>query len=258
MDLSEAAEQLYAAPPADFVTTRTRLATAAKKDADPGLAEEIRALRKPTTVAWLLNLIARTEPAVIADLNDLGERMRTAQAKGDGPALAEARPERHERIEALVAAVAGLAEERGRRFGPAARDQVADTAVAALADEASGRALASGQLLRALRYAGFGEVELDDAVATPLRLVPAVPAGGDEAEPEEELGEAAARRAAELEEARDRLRESERELSAARLARSEAEQALQTAAARVAVLEQAVTEAEAAVNALAVEVPPLE
>lgn len=257
MDLSEAAEQLYAAPPADFVTTRTRLATAAKKDANPGLAEHIRALRKPTTVAWLLNLVARTEPAVIADLNDLGERMRTAQAKGDGPALAEARPERHERIEALVAAVAGLAEEQGRRLGPAARDQVVDTAVAALADEASGRALASGQLLRALRYAGFGEVELDDAVATPLRLVPAVPAGGDE-EPEEELDEAAARRAAELEEARDRLRETERELSAAKLARSEAEQALQTAAARVADLEQAVTEAEAAVNGLAVEVPPPE
>lgn len=248
MDLSEAAETLYAAPPADFVTTRTRLATAAKKAADPGLAEDIRALRKPTTVAWLLNLVARTEPAVIADLRDLGERMRTAQAKGDGTALAEARPERHERIEALVATVRGLAEERGRRFGPAARDQVADTAVAALADEASGRALASGQLLRALRYAGFGEVELDDAVATPLRLVPPVPAGE---EPEEELDEAAARRAAELEEARDRLRETERELSAARLARSEAEQALADATARVEELEGEVARAGERVEVLA-------
>lgn len=254
MDLSDAAEQLYAAPPADFVTTRTRLATAARKDGDPDLAEEIRGLRKPTTVAWLLNLVARTEPAVIADLSDLGERMRTAQAKGDGPALAEARPERHERIEALVAAARRFAEDRGRRFGPAARDQVADTAVAALADEASGRALASGQLLRALRYAGFGEVELDDAVATPLRLVPPAPAGGDE----EELDEAAARRAGELEEARDRLRETERELSAAKLARSEAEQALEAASARVADLEQAVADAEAAVTHLSVEVPPLE
>jgi len=174
--------------------------------------------------------------------------MRTAQAKGDGTALAEARPERHERIEALVATVRGLAEERGRRFGPAARDQVADTAVAALADEASGRALASGQLLRALRYAGFGEVELDDAVATPLRLVPPVPAGE---EPEEELDEAAARRAAELEEARDRLRETERELSAARLARSEAEQALADATARVEELEGEVARAGERVEVLA-------
>lgn len=125
------------------------------------------------------------------------------------------------------------------------------TAVAALADEASGRALASGRLLRALSYAGFGEVELDDAVATPLRLVP--PVDGEEAE-EEQVDEEAARRAARLEEARDRLREVERELGAARLARSEAAQALEEAETRVSDLEEADVRAEAAVADLADEV----
>lgn len=278
MDLAEAVDELYGAPLADFVAVRTRLVARAKEEA-PGLVDELKTLRKPTVVAWLLNRVARSEPEVVADLLDLGERMRTAQAKGDGAALSAARPERHEAIEALVAAARRCGEETGTPFGAGAADGVSSTAVAALADPASGEALASGRLLRPLAYAGFGEVELDDAVAV-LRLVPPLsesdddPEGADDetelevaetddadgvdesedAEDAEDAHAAAEARAAaeaaaerargrELAEAREDLREHERALSAARLVHSEALAALEAAAADVGRLEEEVARA---------------
>ncbi|WP_435200884.1 hypothetical protein [Janibacter sp. GS2] len=242
MDLSAAVDELYGADPADFVAVRGRLVGAARSADEPDLAAELATLRKPTLVAWLLNRVARDEPGVIADLLDLGERMRTAQAKGDGAALAAARPERHAAIEALVDAARRCAGTTGSRFGPAAADGVSATAVAALADPASGRALASGRLLRPLAYAGFGEVELDDAVAV-LRLVPPMADSeeGEGAGEDPETQTLAHDRA--LAEARDALRGSERDLSAARLTLSQARATLEHATAAVERLDDQVTRA---------------
>lgn len=258
MDLGAAVDEIYAAPLAEFVAVRTRLVTRAKGEA-PELVGELKALRKPTIVAWLLNRVAREESTVVSDLLDLGERMRAAQAKGDGTTLAAARPERREAIEALVAAARRCAEATGTTFGDSAADGV-------------GEALASGRLLRPLAYAGFGEVELDDAVAV-LRLVPPLRERGDEddecsvttdeeeperaerdsvesgdaenAEDAEDRREQERRREQEhaLAQARDELRENERELSAARLAHSEAAALLEAAAEEVERLEAEVTAA---------------
>lgn len=246
MDLAAAVDELYGVAPADFVATRGRLVGQAQAADDPELAAELKGLRKPTVVAWLLNRVAREEPDVVATLLDLGERMRAAQAKGDGAALAAARPERHEAIDGLVAAARGVAEATGTSFGAAAQDGVSATAVAVLADPASGQALASGRLLRPLAYAGFGEVELDDAVAL-LRLVPPVADDGDDDEPVDEDERA---RREELEAARDRLREAERALSAARLTESEARAALTAARDRTRECETDVADVTAEVERL--------
>lgn len=246
MDLGTAVDELYGVAPADFVATRGRLVGQAQAADDPELAAELKGLRKPTVVAWLLNRVAREEPDVVAPLLDLGERMRAAQAKGDGAALAAARPERHEAIDGLVAAARGVAEATGTSFGAAAQDGVSATAVAVLADPASGQALASGRLLRPLAYAGFGEVELDDAVAL-LRLVPPVADDGDDDEPVDEDERA---RREELEAARDRLREAERALCAARLTESEARAALTAARDRTRECETDVADVTAEVERL--------
>lgn len=249
MDLAAAVDELYGAPLADFVAVRGRLVARAKQEA-PDLVDELKGLRKPTVVAWLLNQVAHGEPEVITGLLELGERMRTAQAKGDGAALAAARPEREAAIEALVAAAGRCAQSAGTAFGTSAADGVASTAVAALADPGSGEALASGRLLRPLAYAGFGEVELDDAVAV-LRLVPPLPETDDDAPEDhsrdscdgcENTAAAAARerRDRELALVRDELREQERALSSARLAHSAAVSALETAAEEVRRLEEEV------------------
>lgn len=250
MDLTTAVDDLYDVAPSDFVAARGRLVAAAKAEDDPELAAELKGLRKPTVVAWLLNRVARDEPDVVTTLLDLGERMRSAQAKGDGAALAAARPERHEAIDGLVAAARGVAQETGTPFGAAAQDGVSATAVAALADPASGQALASGRLLRPLAYAGFGEVELDDAVAL-LRLVPPLPDDeADEGEGKTGLDESERARQEELATARDELREAERDLSAARLAESEARAALTAARERTVECEARVTDVTAKVRRL--------
>lgn len=245
MDLAAALDELYGVAPSDFVAVRGRLVAEAKAS-DPELAAELKGLRKPTVVAWLLNRVAREEADVVAALLDLGERMRSAQAKGDGAALAAARPERHEAIDGLVGAARGVAETTGTSFGAAAQDGVSATAVAVLADPASGQALASGRLLRPLAYAGFGEVELDDAVAL-LRLVPPVADDEDDDEPVDEDERA---RREELEAARDRLREAERALSAARLTESEARAALTAARDRTRECETHVADVTAEVERL--------
>ncbi|CAM4018483.1 hypothetical protein [Janibacter anophelis] len=246
MDLGETVGELYGVALSDFVATRTRLVGRAKGD-DPDLAAQIKALRKPTVAAWLLNRVARDEPQAIAELNALGERMRRAQSRGDVATLAEARPERRAAIDALIAAAGRCATAAGATYGPATQDEIDATAVAALADEQSGLALASGHLLRPLSYAGFGEVELDDAVATPLRLVPPL---ADDTDRTQELEAAEQARLAELEQARDELREAERELSAARLAESEARAALVAARDRVNTGEARVTDVTTRISRL--------
>lgn len=245
MDMGAAVDELYGVALPDFVRTRTRLVAAAKGE-DPELATQISALRKPTLAAWLLNQVARQAPEVIADLSELGERMRTAQAKGDGATLAEARPERRAVIDDLIAAAGQRAADSGVKFGPSARDEIDATAVAALADEQSSRALASGHLLRPLSYAGFGEVELDDAVATPLRLLPPLPEHEFAEDGQAPVDEAEGARQEELRAAHDELREAERDLSAARLAESAARTSLLAARDRTAELEARVARAAAA------------
>ncbi|MBD5831088.1 hypothetical protein [Janibacter melonis] len=166
MDLDEAVGELYGAGLGDFVAVRTRLA----KEAGGDLGREVKALRKPTVTAWLLNLLARRSPELLAEIGELGERMRSAQGEGDAAALRGARPERDALVRRVVAATREIAKGEERALSASGEDEVAATVVAALADETSQAALASGMLVRALSYSGFGEVDLDDAVAARARL----------------------------------------------------------------------------------------
>lgn len=238
MDLDEAVTELYAAPLEEFVAVRTRLAQAAGRPA----AAEIKALRKPTVTAWLLNQLAREHTDVVATVDDLGRRMRAAQAAADMTALRELRPERDAVLRDCVAAVRDVAEEHGRSLSQAGADEVSATVIAALADVESQAALASGMLVKTLSYSGFGEVDIDDAVATRARLR-VVTGGDDEGGDDEEGTDAAA--------------PDEHDLAAAALARAEAEHARVTHEAQVrlqtaeAELAQATTELQDAEAALA-------
>ena len=62
MDFDEAADQLYAVAPDDFMARRTALAAEAKESGDKALAKQITGLRRPTRSAWLVNLVARARP----------------------------------------------------------------------------------------------------------------------------------------------------------------------------------------------------
>ncbi|GAB3441159.1 hypothetical protein GCM10027517_16660 [Phycicoccus ginsengisoli] len=178
--VAEAMQELYAVEPDTFMATRSRLVAAAKADSDKAAATEIGKLRKPSVAAWAVNATAREEAGVVADLVELGERMREAQSRLDAAALTGMRKERDAAVEAFVTAAARVAAAAARSLSPAVLQEVRATAIAALADERASAAVTSGQLTRSLSYSGFGEVDLAEALARTAggAILTVVPGGG--------------------------------------------------------------------------------
>jgi hypothetical protein len=170
---------LYAVGPDEFMDTRAQLVAEAKAVGDKDAAAEIGKLRKPSLAAWAVNLIARQDVDVVAELVDVGEQLRAAQSRLDATALTGMRKDRHAAVDAFVAAATAAVDAAGRRLSPAAQQDVRATAIAALADEQASLAVSSGQLTRALSYSGFGEVDLAEAVArtTGGAILTVVPGG---------------------------------------------------------------------------------
>ena len=163
--LGGAINELYAGDPAEFVATRKRLVAAARKQTDKELPKTIGALRKPSAAAAAVNQLARQEdPPDIPALRELGERMRDAAARMDTAALKELGAERSSLIRELLAET-----ESFGATGAAAKDQLTQTFTAALASAEAEDAVCSGHLVNPLSYSGFGEVEVAEAVAVPLR-----------------------------------------------------------------------------------------
>ncbi len=173
MDLDAAVDELYGLAPEEFLARRTALAATAKRAGDVGLARQITALRKPTVAAWAVNLLARRRPDALDRLSELAARLREAQRSLDGPEMTRLGRERTALVDDLVAATAAAVADAGARLSPAAAAAAASTFVAALATQEATEVVLSGRLTRHLEYAGFGEVDLRDATARPLRLVPA-------------------------------------------------------------------------------------
>lgn len=174
MDLDEAADQLYALPPAEldsFADRRTELVAQARTAGDRPLASAIGKLRKPVLAAALVNLLVRSQPAVLAELTELAGALRDAHRHLRGPELRALSERRQQVLGRLV----GLARKgAGRPVGDSVLDQLRATFEAAIADEAAEQAVLSGRLTAALSYSGFGAVDISDAVAVPRRLA-AVP-----------------------------------------------------------------------------------
>lgn len=153
---------LYRLAPEDFTAARDEAAKAAKAAGDTDVAKALKAARKPSVSAWLLNLLAAHETDLLEQLLALGPALAQAQAHGQGDDLRLLGAQRRELVGAVTQRAVELA---GRSVTAAVRDEVAGTLEAALADSASADAARSGQLVRALSYAGFGGVDLSGAVA---------------------------------------------------------------------------------------------
>ncbi|WP_134774482.1 hypothetical protein [Ornithinimicrobium flavum] len=161
--LHEAAWQVYAVPPGEFVTTRTAWVRRLRGEGHREAARAVGALRKPSVSAAAVNALARSEDPVLPRLREVGSRLRHAQSALDGAGLAALRGERDALLTDWVAAARQHAP--GGSLTAAVEAEVRDTAVAALADEAATEVVLSGTLTRALSYSGFGEVDVADAVA---------------------------------------------------------------------------------------------
>jgi hypothetical protein len=180
--LDGAAAELYAVEPGRFTAERTRLTGEARAAGDADTAKAIGELRRPTTSAWLINQLVRGEQGAadeVERLDHLGQDLREAQAALDAVRMRELTQLRHQLVGALVQRADEVAAEAGQKVSAAVRRELEDTLGAAVADEQASLAVMSGRLTRALTYAGFGEVDISEATATPLSSVhPYRPAGG--------------------------------------------------------------------------------
>lgn len=156
------ADELYRLPPEGFTAARDAAAKQAKADGDKEVAAALKALRKPTVSAHLVNLLAQREAELLEQLLALGPALAQAQAQGQGDALRTLGAQRRELVEAVTARAVGLV---AREVTAAVREEVAGTLEAALADPSSAEAVRSGRLVRPLSYSGFGDVDLSGAVA---------------------------------------------------------------------------------------------
>ncbi len=173
MGFAEVEDRLYAVDPDEFMALRTEQVAAAKAAGDKTLAKEIGQLRKPTRSAWLVNLLARAAGDELAGLLDLGAALREAQQKLDAAELRALSGERSKAVNALSRRAVALGAEAGYTATEAARQEVAQTLQAALADPEQTERVRRGVLNQALSYGGFGTFGLAPAPAKTATPKPA-------------------------------------------------------------------------------------
>jgi len=228
--LADIATELYAAAPEDFIAARN---ARAKETTDAALAAGVRALRKPSVAAWVVNLFAQERRERLAEALTLAEQLREAQADLDAKTLAALGRQRRALTRSLADEAASLAESRSGRVTTATCEAVHQTITAAFFDPDAAAAVASGRLVR--------ELEPDGDTAA----VAASVAGGapEPARPvERPADELRARR--ERREADRALRDAEQALTRAERDRSAVAREKADAVDRATALEERVRELE--------------
>ncbi|HOB49296.1 MAG TPA: hypothetical protein PKK01_08275 [Mycobacterium sp.] len=95
-------DALFAAAPAEFTALCKQLADRAKKAGDRAGAADIARLRKPTTAARVVNLIALRTPKARQRLGELGEELRGAHRARDGERIRELSARQRRLVEELA------------------------------------------------------------------------------------------------------------------------------------------------------------
>jgi hypothetical protein len=210
------AEDLYALPLDEFTEARNRLAKELAKDGDSDEAARLKALRKPSQPAWVVNQLVRREKRATKELLRAGERLRKAQEKalgggGRGP-MEKAIAAEREAVERLVAAARKIGNEENVKVSDANLARLQSTLHAVSLDEEVRAQFEAGELVEDHEATGI------DALA--LMAVGPRKGGGAGGKAKKE-GAAAARkrlREAEAEEQRigEELEAAQREVAAAR------------------------------------------
>lgn len=157
--LEQVADELYGLHPAEFTGTRDKRAKEATATGDHESAAAIRKLRRPSTSAWLTNMLRRSRPAELAELAELGEALRGAQATLAGAELRQLSERRRQLVDRVLPQARTLAAELGHPVSEGVLQELEGTLQAALVDAKVASAVAQGRLTTAQRAepaTGFG------------------------------------------------------------------------------------------------------
>lgn len=173
MDLADTASTLYVLPLDRFTQARNAAAKSASADGDRDLAAALRKLPKPSSAAWLVNVLVDRRRSEVEQILELGASLKEAQASLDRAQLHALGQQRQRLLAAVARQALDAAAEVGHDVGPAALPGVEQTLRAALADPAAAAAVLTGRLVRTLEATGWDAVDLDSAVAGPFTPPPA-------------------------------------------------------------------------------------
>lgn len=206
-DLANIAAELYAKPLDEFTAARNQQA---KAISDKDLAAQVKALRKPSASAWVLNMMSVHRGSQLSEALALGEAMREAQENLDRSELKKLGQQRQQLISALVKDGTALAKELGHPASASVATEVEQTLRAAMADAGAAGAVQTSRLVRALEATGWEAVDLEGAVGGPFDAGSGAGNGatsGDSAENDDDDDPADDARA-ELEDAEERAGEA--------------------------------------------------
>ena len=184
---TDAVTELYALLPGEFTAARNRRAADAAKGGDKALGQAIRSLPKPSSAAWLVNMLSLHRAELISEVLELGAVLREAQNDLDQKQLRHLSGERQRLLRSAARQAQTLAEELGHPVSAAVGAEVEQTLWAAMTDADAAAAAASGQLVRGLEANGWDPVDVEGAVADP-GLVRPLPSGTQQTRPSASRG----------------------------------------------------------------------
>ena len=149
MGLEAELDRLYGLPLNDFTAARDELAKRLRAEGERELADQVKALRKPTVPIWVVNRLAREREVDVKRLLKAGEALAEAQAKATKEGFAAARRDEQHALERLALA----ARETG--VGAQAADRAIQTLRTASLSPEGRELLKRGRLTEELEPPGF-------------------------------------------------------------------------------------------------------
>jgi hypothetical protein len=153
--------RLYSGPLERFTEARNELAKSLREAGNTDAADWVKALKKPTRAAWLINQLSARKRGAVRKLLDAGAELRRRQEElmagsADRDELRKAADREQKAIASLLATAEALGREH--KVGSQSLDRVGETLQAASSDPDVGRAIELGRLDRERRGIGLGLV----------------------------------------------------------------------------------------------------
>ncbi|MEP9365595.1 hypothetical protein ABLE68_21685 [Nocardioides sp. CN2-186] len=166
-ELLAIADELYGLTLPEFTPARD---ARAKELKGTPLAAPVKALKKPSTAAWVVNLLVRRETEQVEQVLSVGEALRAAQESMSADELRALTRQRRQLTAAVTTQARRTAREAGVKVTDAVADQVEGTLTAAMVDEQCSLAVRSGLLVAALATTGLEAADVASSVALPAAL----------------------------------------------------------------------------------------
>jgi len=245
---AEALDGLYLGAFDDFVRSRNEVAKQLRAQGNREAGDAVRALKKPSRVAWSLNQFGAHGAKLRDALLDAGAALREAQERlvageAESADLREAGAREREAVSRALDAVEALAADAGARLSPSAVERARQTLHAIALDEGVRDDFQRHRLTTEHDAAGLGGLSPDTPQATRKggqQTRSTKDAEREEAKRRRDVLKAAEKEARKL---AARQEEADREVQAARQTAERAQRDLERA---VKELDQAASEAAAA------------